>query len=501
MRVQRAICRRVFPTIFGMLFLPAISPAQYISVKSIPLASGEQFMVYPSRNLGMGGISIALDDPLLDPFVNPAKGSRLPAVRLFGSPTFYNIANNNGAAQTVPLGALFRSEEWFGGVSVAVQQLEAPERTTFFPVLRTTDVVWTPPVAQSLLSDRNSNNLYLTGLLGTQLPGSRISIGGAVSWYSLDAVDGVELLYPRSSDVRQFGHMVDYRIGLVSELENQGTFEMLLLYNRFNMTHDVSYPAWFSEEGSNRSSIGTVVERNLDRTRTWGLHLGVVQPLPQDEWRLGGIFTINRKSHPKIPNYELMNIPRDPGTSWAFNIGGGIARTNGPATFGLDLIVEPIWSHTWAEASEPVVSRSGRIIPAGGKTVDNQFKFTNWVLRIGIGRQEEVFGFQFGLQVHWIRYRLDQEDKVQEFQRFQEEGWAEWTPSMSLSWSFPEFQIRYTGRLTAGTGRPGVAQSTRATADAAVPMNGFIVAPSGPLTLQETLVLTHQISISVPIGD
>ena len=33
--------------------------------------------------------------------------------------------------------------------------------------------------------------------------------------------------------------------------------------------------------------------------------------------------------HPKIPNYEIMNIPRDPGTSWSYNLGVGIARDDG----------------------------------------------------------------------------------------------------------------------------------------------------------------------------
>ena len=47
--------------------------AQLISVKSVPVAEGDQFTIFPSQNISMGGVSIALDDPLLDPFLNPAK--------------------------------------------------------------------------------------------------------------------------------------------------------------------------------------------------------------------------------------------------------------------------------------------------------------------------------------------------------------------------------------------------------------------------------------------
>ncbi|MFQ5866048.1 MAG: hypothetical protein ACE5IW_12545 [bacterium] len=494
MKVQRHIHNRAFPILLLILFLPAISQAQIISLKSIPVASGDQFLVFPSQNLSMGSISIALDDPLLDPFVNPAKGVHVRGTRLFGSPTLYNISDKNGAARTLPLGALFAAEKWFGGFSLAVQQLEAPEPTNFI-IFRPG-----PDFSQPLLSDKNSYNLYASGLIGTKLSGSNVSVAAGVTWCDLDAVDGVDFLYAQSLDIEQFGHMVDYRIGLFSDLSGDRSFEALLLHRRFNMTHDVTYPVWILEQSTNGTLDEPQVERNLDRTNTWGLHLGYVLPLTPDEWRIGGIFTANRKSHPKIPNYELMNIPRDPGNSWAFDFGVGVSRTNGPATFGLDLIFEPIWSNTWAAASEPVETQSGWIIPPGGKTIVNDFKFTNWLLRIGIGRQEKTFGFQFGLQVRLIRYRLEQNNKIEESYRSQKESWAEWTPSVGLTLNFPEFQVRYTGRLTTGTGRPGVAWNGIRSAEMA-DFSDFIVAPSGPLTLQEAVVLTHQISVAIPIRD
>ena len=68
------------------------------------------------------------------------------------------------------------------------------------------------------------------------------------------------------------------------------------------------------------------------------------RPITESGWRVGGTWTVNRKTHPKIPNYEIMNIPRDPGISWAYDFGVGIAKSSGPATFGIDVVVEPIWS-------------------------------------------------------------------------------------------------------------------------------------------------------------
>src|SRR6202022_3949578 len=69
---------------------PDLAFAQVIQIKTLPVADGEQWRFFPSANLGLGGLSIALADSLLDPFENPAKGARLNAGtkgHFFGSPT------------------------------------------------------------------------------------------------------------------------------------------------------------------------------------------------------------------------------------------------------------------------------------------------------------------------------------------------------------------------------------------------------------------------------
>ena len=73
----------------------------------------------------------------------------------------------------------------------------------------------------------------------------------------------------------------------------------------------------------------------------------------------------------------------------------------------------------------------------------------------------------------------------------------EWSPTLGAKAKFSEFEIGYQGRMTTGSGRPGV-QWTGQRADAALAAD-FIVAPSGPLTLQDALVITHRITVSVPI--
>ena len=356
---------------------PVGSQAQVIALKTVPLATGDQFLLLPSERLGMGGVSIALDDMLLDPFINPAKGALIDESVLLGTPTFYGISDQNGAGRSLPITALFRSDGGFGAISFALQQLVAGQSrdVIFFGA----DVIWPGP--QPRLRDFSATNLYVNGSLGTELGESGFSVGAGVSWAGLDALDGVEHLYVLSNGIEQSGHQADYRAGLFWDRRDQH-FEAVLVHNRFNMKHDVSYIDWRWDQESQRTIVTERVETNRDRTRTTGLQLGFSRPITESGWRVGGTWTVNRKTHPKIPNYEIMNIPRDPGISWAYDFGVGIAKSSGPATFGIDVVVEPIWSNTWAEAAADTVGVNGQIFRKGDKTVENDFFFTNVQMRL-----------------------------------------------------------------------------------------------------------------------
>ena len=83
-------------------------------------------MIFPSQNLAMGNVSIALDDPLLDPFANPAKAAHIEGALLYGSPTLYSIGDRNRSAKTIPLGGIVSSERFFGGAALALQELSSP---------------------------------------------------------------------------------------------------------------------------------------------------------------------------------------------------------------------------------------------------------------------------------------------------------------------------------------------------------------------------------------
>ena len=74
---------RVFTVgaVVAMIVAGGLAPlgahAQLVTPKTVPVFQGGQFDILPSARAGMGGISIALDDSLADPYVNPAKATRL----------------------------------------------------------------------------------------------------------------------------------------------------------------------------------------------------------------------------------------------------------------------------------------------------------------------------------------------------------------------------------------------------------------------------------------
>src|SRR5437868_3472163 len=53
--------RQAAAILFGVL-LPGAASAQLIPIKTLPLAQGDQFAIFPSANEAMGGVSIAIRD-------------------------------------------------------------------------------------------------------------------------------------------------------------------------------------------------------------------------------------------------------------------------------------------------------------------------------------------------------------------------------------------------------------------------------------------------------
>ena len=480
--------------------------AQLISLRTVPVASGDQFLFLPAQSLGMAGVHLAVDDTLGDPWSQPARGARLEGSTLLSSPTIYGISEDGGSGRTFPVATLLRGERWFGGGAVALQQVDNDAGRTIVLWSRTDPFPGAPPFPdRNRLSDRSERNLFARAFVGRELGEGPWSVGLAGSVAELDAMDGVDLLYAGAQRIEQDGSVADLRLGFFRDGE-EDRLALLLVHHRVDMTHDVVFTdlVWPPDPPPDGPFPGPVwvtrTEVNEDKTRTWGVHAAWDRDLAAEGWQLGLAGTINRKSHPKIPNYEIQNIPRDPGTTWAYDLGVGIGRTVDGTTFGLDLHLQPIWSETWQEAVGDEVGPEGRVFEEGERTLENDFFFTNATLRVGLGQRWDRFGVQGGVELRSYDYELTQTDLVDPSTRDQEESWMEWTPTLGLSWRVSELEVAYAGRLTTGTGQPGVTRDLVASPGLEAAGGDFIVAPSGPLTLQDARILTHQIRVRVPIS-
>lgn len=467
--------------------------AQSISPRTVPVQMGQQFDIVPSDRAGMANVRIALDDPLLDPFVNPAKATRLRLGVASVAPVLLNQSDSRGGGKTLPISGIFTSGKWSFGGLFALQQLDRTRLSFNAP-----------------LSEQTASNQFLSAIVARRF-GDGYSLGASVYSASLEAEQGVDQLYAGADRIVQDGSASDARIGLTRQWKDGRHFEVMLLRSNFDMTHDVHYPGFRIFAAPNTfTQVPERSENYRDHTTAWGAHTEYSLPMGTDGWKVGVLGSVNRLSHPKIPDYRINNVitvPRDPGHTWAYNAGLGMSRVVGSGTFGFDMILEPMYSTTWAEAARDTVTASGATIRQGAHTVDNVFRFSNSQLRFGFEHMKPAddssthFGMQYGLSLYSIRYRLAQTDLVRETNRLQREHWMEWTPSVGLMMRSPGFDVRYTLSFTCGGGGECFGCPFFGCGDdvtvAAPNSGGVIAAPTAALRFDGGRVTTQRLSVTL----
>ena len=491
-----------FVTVLALPVVPTAADAQLIAVKTAPVSDGGQFAFLPSANLGLGGLSIALADSAHDAFVNPAKGSRLSGLRMFTAPTFFSVTRKAGGGITLPVGMEASGRTWFGQFAMAMQEIDEVGDGTFLvaPTVSFGGVVVEDDREQS------RQNRYVHGLVGRRFA-NQLSLAASASWWRLNAMDGVELYYPTSSRVRQHGETADLRLGLFKTLARGQTLEVVALHNRFGVNQDVSFNELFWDPTQRSMTTIPRFEPNADRARTWGLHLGYTRPLADSTWRVGAIATGNRITQASLPAYDLPQVPGDAGRASAFNVGAGVARTSGAWTVGLDAIFEPIWNRTWVSADEAVQTLQGSMIEPGTHTLENEFRFTNAIARLGLAAKAPIskdftLTFETGGQLRAMRYRLEQQDALRDAQSASTQRWNEWTRSWGISFRAANADLRYRGQMTTGARRPGFDEFNGIVDDVVRPLeSSFAPGPFPAFTLpfEKVRATTHQISLSVPL--
>ncbi len=482
----------------GMLSTAPPTTAQLIPIRTVPVASGDQFRLLASETMGMGGVRYALDDSLADPWQNPARGSLRRESVFMGSPTFYSISERGGGGRSFPVAGMFVGSRWFGGASLALQQIENTNAGRGFPLPEPSPSLCCR--AARTLEDRFGRNVYAAGFVGRRLGAGPWSVGLGVSAATLEMMGGVSLLYAGADRIEQSGGVSDFRLGVYRDGEHD-RFSFLAIHNRVAMTHDVTFTDWFWDDVLNTTVTESRTERNQDQTHTWGGQATWSRSLRTPGWRIGASATVNHKSHPKIPNYSLQNIPRDPGTTWAYEVGFGFSVSEAATTFAMDIALQPIWSKTWQVANSADVAASQGRVSVGDRSIENEFFFTNVVIRSGLSHQIGIVGLQSGIEVRSYDYQMDQVNRVEGTFRDLDQSWVEWSPTFGIVFSLATLDLRYAGRVTTGTGRPGIG-ATPTFGPGEQLLGGdadFILAPEGPLTLLDARVFTHQISVTIPV--
>jgi hypothetical protein len=484
--------RQMKKIILLLFMLTKLIYSQEIHLRTVPLAAGNQGDFYPSLFRGMGNLSIAFDDPISDPLINPAKIYKLEGLRLFFSPTRNTWSNEDGRAvstssgsakytgtaiNSMPFGLFMNKDNFFTGGVVSYQSYSSERSIPNYGL-------------NSNLKSDVGNNVFLFGLLGAYFPELKLSVGGSVSWSELDAMDGVNLLYPGSNDIKQYGRSLDYKIGFLGELSERDQLEFVIARTTYKSSHEVTYGLpylWY--EGNWISQYRT--ELNKDESKGWIIHTKYSNSI-NDEVKVGAIFTVNWKEHSKIPNYALANIPRDPGSSTAYNIGIGIVNSGKRTTLGFEYIYEPMTSYTWAEAGENNPS-----FPLSFKTVENFFDFYNHIIRGGIYTHTDInwLDYRLGIQLYFNKYNLQQNDNILNSSRTVNESWLETTLCGGLTANISGFQILYSLQIILGNGIVGSENNLVWLADAAMRSESdFLIAPNGSLVVDEIPLVTQQIS-------
>lgn len=460
----------------------AAAHGQLVSPKTVPIRQDDQFAIFPSARAGMGGLSIALDDSLADPFVNPAKAWMAGKGMVFTAPFDHTITGGHGGGRTLPLGGVGSLGDWAGSFVVAWQDLNHS-------------------ASSNALNIGASDNRYTQFGLTRRFPND-LSVGASVYYARLHALDGVDLLYDGSDGIAQKGSLSDVRLGMTKEW-GEKRLEVLLVGDRTNITNAVEHVTVY--EGSRQTYSTYQIQHDFDRTNTWGAQAQYVQPIG-DGWRFGWTATANRMTHPNVPNYVFKNTPTvwfDPGGTNAFNFGMGLARTRRHTTYGFDFVIEPINTSTWGDAQSDTLRRDGTTLRAGEHTVDNQFRFTNSKFRAGLQQDIPIvteagtamLGLQLGLSVYSVDYQLDQRDNVAQERRQLGDQWREWSPTYGLNLRMKHATVQYTFRATCSRDCVQWPSGDKVT----VPGTTIVAAPTRFVHVDGGTSRVHQLQVTVPL--
>jgi hypothetical protein len=173
----------------------------------------------------------------------------------------------------------------------------------------------------------------------------------------------------------------------------------------------------------------------------------------------------------------------------------GANRVTPKRTVVYELVVEPAWSHTWANSPDsaglPIV-----------RTSENWLHFVNGHILGGAEHRTSWGALQYGLRVDEVHYSISR----QVFNTLGgdvESGstWLEWTPTWGVTLHAGAAELRYTGHITM-KGAPDIGWGESKTVVQAPTMetgNDYLPPVIGGWT-DDFWSAAHQFTLSIPLG-
>ena len=469
-------------------------PGQVLPPKTVPSPRGEQFLFLPTSNLGMGGLPIALDDPLGDPFNNPAVRGKKP-LRVSLTPTAYGDQQGTIGGYSFPLSLVLSGSRWFGTLAAALQSLEDDPKEVFSVP---------SGLKEELEEKKNGRNRYILASIGRQL-GPATNIGLKVVYADLGILDGERRLYPSALSLSQTGHARTVTMGAEQGFREHQTVRVTVSNSHLAMSHGVTGwrrptsdlpgqellpPELWTREGGSRSDV-------------WEGTLRYSVLIPGRSVRIGAMASVWARDQSRVPRYDWVHIPRDPGTSTIGELGVGVQTVGRLMRLALEVAVAPGTAHTLLLSDSTIMRGDGTTIQPGDPILDNDFRFRNW--RAGVGADVPVGrgGFQVGLGLHRYSFRLRQRDLVWGEDHDAGVSWTELVPSIGGGVGIGPVEVGYSLRLVNRGFSPCADYSYR-TSCQRVPVRyhftGMRAAPTLPDDLPDFRLTSHQLTFSIPVG-
>jgi len=484
-----------------LLLLSFTATSQLITVRTYPVLSEDTYMPLPTRYGGMGKVSIALLDDEREPFINPAtllsRQATYASVFILPRVSSWDVRSTsqdlwpsssgmwatenrqNAANYFAPVGVIQKSG------TTALGLLATVHRTTSHQFRQ-----WSSgPGSQATQPEEASfaaNNLAVAGSGAALIPGTAIAVGVGATLADVRGIDGVQFLYPDSKSIDINGKLREYRLGMFLSPSGQDQLSLLGGWNSMEIHQRAEYE-W-----------STSPTKNEDKNHTW---FGQVNyRVPVSERATIGLLGIgNWREHPKLPDYPISGVPRDPGTTRAFNAGiGASLQTSSNALLAVEYIFEPILTNTWVEALQDLDRGDGVVVVRRGeKQQENTYTFANHIARFGaqIEALEWVI-LQVGAESRTVQYDFVSRNYQwnTEHRAAPQSRWQEITLTGAVRLSLGSFNVAYGIELLTGRGllsgtwlRPILWENFRA-ADVIVP-------PTDWLSIKPAPVFTHQVSI------